>query len=132
MVESSILDLLFPLFSKIILFILLMSENILFSPTKIVLFETTSPDRSWEIVVKYEEAFIFGSHNMYAYYRTEGDRGNLFKFYISNDGKSLNESNYDILWKEDTLFLSFYGEEQEEEKYIIYFNDNDSFVYISN
>ena len=60
----------------------------------------------------------------------------VFKTMISNDGKSLNDSNFSITWDENKAYLTLIGEEQKNEYILIYFNDkifvSDLGVYYGN
>ena len=43
-------------------------------------------------------------------------------FTLSNDGKSMCESNWKVDWNADSVFVTIIGEEQPDAHYTIYFN----------
>lgn len=44
------------------------------------------------------------------------------EFTLSNDGKNMDSSNWEVNWCEDKVIITMIGEEQEDEEYICYYN----------
>jgi len=43
-------------------------------------------------------------------------------FELSNDGKSMDKSNWKVEWASDKVAVTIMGEEQNDEKFILYYN----------
>ena len=82
-----------------------------------------SPNKEYIVVIKgYGPKWSFGSENIkvIAYKNSISGYFNKVKYdtEIKNDGKLLNDSNYEIKWDENIAYLSLIGEEQEDETYV--------------
>lgn len=94
-----------------------------------------SPDKTNTIKVQSKESFnflLFGPSNISITCR----KNNLFGFItkltidttISNDGKSINDSNVNIEWiSEDIAIITLLGEEQNDEVIKVNFEDDISY-----
>lgn len=87
-----------------------------------------SPNKEYIVVIKgYGPKWPFGSENIkvIAYKNSISGYFNKVKYdtEIKNDGKLLNDSNYEIKWDENIAYLSLIGEEQEDENLVIEFGD---------
>lgn len=47
-------------------------------------------------------------------------------FSLSNDGKSMCESNWNVEWSEESVVITIMGEEQPDALYRLYYNGDDS------
>lgn len=96
-----------------------------------------SPNKEYIVVIKgYGPKWSFGSENIkvIAYKNSISGYFNKVKYdtEIKNDGKSLNDSNYEIKWDENIAYLSLIGEEQEDENLVIEFGDKINISKIDN
>ena len=85
-----------------------------------------SPNKEYIVVIKgYGPKWPFGSENI----KVIAYKNNILGYFnkvkynteIRNDGKLLNDSNYEIKWDENIAYLSLIGEEQEDENLVIEF-----------
>lgn len=84
--------------------------------------EFSSPDNHYKIFIKNNGAFLFGSHDITVYAK---NGWTVFKYEteISNDGKRLDDCNYNVEWKEDSAYITLAGEGQDDEDLIVDFKN---------
>ena len=96
-----------------------------------------SPNKEYIVVIKgYGPKWPFGSENI----KVIAYKNNILGYFnkvkynteIRNDGKLLNDSNYEIKWDENIAYLSLIGEEQEDENLVIEFGDKINISKIDN
>lgn len=92
-----------------------------FDKTEHLLLRETSPDQSTTVSL-YEvgSPFLFGSSSIKIYVNSKGDC--VFSTSIHNDGKSLNDENYQIVWINNEPFITLDGEEQYPVTYHVTIN----------
>ncbi|MDD2435550.1 MAG: hypothetical protein PHO63_04775 [Bacilli bacterium] len=89
-----------------------------------------SPDKEYKIIIKGDEPkWAFGSEDIMIYARKNSIFGvfnqKVYKTEISNDGKSLNESNFSIDWiDKNNALIVLRGEEQNDEYLSVTFGKN--------
>ena len=97
----------------------------------------TSPNKEYIVVIKgYGPKWPFGSENI----KVIAYKNNILGYFnkvkynteIRNDGKLLNDSNYEIKWDENIAYLSLIGEEQEDENLVIEFGDKINISKVDN
>lgn len=66
--------------------------------------------------------FPFGPQDGRIVFKENSKKKCKIDFVLSNDGKSMNEDNWNVEWKSDKAVVTIIGEEQKDEKYIIYYN----------
>lgn len=82
---------------------------------KITWFRQTNPDQSMIVEGKYEDPPPLGPHKVFVYINGEL----IITTEIGNDGKQIDDANYQLVWLDDGAILSFFGEEQLEEAFQI-------------
>lgn len=96
-----------------------------------------SPNKEYIVVIKgYGPKWPFGSENI----KVIAYKNNILGYFnkvkynteIRNDGKLLNDSNYEIKWDENIAYLSLIGEEQEDENLVIEFGDKINISKVDN
>ena len=113
-----------------IIYTILIFTNNLYLKKKVYI----SPDNKYKVVIKGNgPRWPFGSEDIKIYAYKNSFLGmfdkKVFKTMISNDGKSLNDSNFSITWDENKAYLTLIGEEQKNEYILIDFNDKISFKH---
>ena len=78
----------------------------------------------YRIAIKSSGAFLFSSEDISINAYKGLFKKMKYKSSIANDGKTLNKSNFDIIWKENIAILTIKGEEQDDEVLNIDFNNN--------
>ena len=82
-------------------------------------FESTSSDSKYRVIIKSKGAFLFSAEDVTIY----AFKNNIVGFFkkikykssIANDGKTLDKTNFDIKWNDDMAILTISGEEQDDE-----------------
>lgn len=87
-------------------------------------FESSSDNGMYRIAIKSSGAFLFSSEDISINAYKGLFKKIKYKSSIANDGKTLNKSNFDIIWKENIAILTIKGEEQDDEVLNIDFNNN--------
>lgn len=82
----------------------------------------SSPDNHYKVFIKNNGAFLFGPHYITIYAKS-GWTVSKYETEISNDGKPLNSSNYNVEWKGDIAYITLSGEEQDDEDLIVDFKN---------
>ena len=87
-----------------------------------------SSNKEYKIVIKGNGAkWPFGSEDIKVYAYKNSFTGTfskaIYKTKIFNDGKILNDSNFNIEWNDNIAYLSLNGEEQKDEILKIVFED---------
>lgn len=98
----------------------------LFYERDIYLTSSLEPQTEREVIVYYNEPWLFSDTSVSIYYRTSLDEETLlFDTEIRNDGKRLTFDNITLLWRDkNTLLMTLDGEEQKTVVYKIDFFSN--------
>jgi hypothetical protein len=88
---------------------------IIFTDTDVVT-SSKSESGDYEIIIKADHPFTFGSHTVNVYgKKNNSPKKLLFSTELANDGKALGEENVIIKWNGNKAIITLKGEEQEEE-----------------
>ena len=92
--------------------------------------ESHSPNREIQLIIEYEEAFSFGSHEIDVFFKDSNAifKKKLFSTSIANDGASLDDENYHINWDNNIVTITFMGNEQTNETYVIDFSQEPTVI----
>ncbi|SDA09887.1 hypothetical protein SAMN02910447_00129 [Ruminococcus sp. YE71] len=78
---------------------------------------------SYAVILSAEsEPVFFGSQNGSITLLENGKEISRTDFDLSNDGKYMNEYNWDVSWENDCVTVTIMGEEQDDEILTLYFN----------
>ncbi len=66
--------------------------------------------------------FPFGSQDGRIVLKSDSKKICKVDFVLSNDGKSMDEYNWNVKWETDKVVVTIMGEEQSDEVYILYYN----------
>ena len=91
-----------------------------------------SPNNKYVIEIKgYGSKWPFGSEDIeiVAYFNFNIFKRNkkIYKTKLSNDGKNIQKTNYNIEWLDDSALITISGEEQKNEYILVEFKDKISF-----
>lgn len=105
------------------LFIFLASAFYVFTRSRLIA-TSISPDGKYTLLfIETDSPFIFGSSKVRILLeKSEKERQEL-NTEISNDGKYLDEENWNVTWKKDYVEVLLIGEEQGDEDLRFYFID---------
>lgn len=106
---------------KFIKFIILIIIISLTSCTSTVISEETLDNKNTIIIRTENNAFPFGSETIHIKFKEGIFEKKIFKYEISNDGKSLDNENIYIFWRNSKCYIRLSGEEQFDELYEIVF-----------
>ena len=93
-----------------------------------------SPNKEYKIVIRGNNPkFPFGSENIKIYAYKNNIFGilkkSVYKTEIANDGKYLNDNNFNIDWEDNKAYLTLKGEEQKNEYIEVDFQKNITFKH---
>ena len=97
------------------------------SYAKTEVFTSTSDAGAYKLAVYMigEPVWPFGETNCRAELYIGSKRIKKLSFAVKNDGTRVAKENFAVKWYDDCVALTAYGEEQDEAKYVLVFNDSE-------
>ena len=71
-----------------------------------------------------EPGFPFGSSKCRLVLLQNGQKIDSIDFHVANDGKHIDEGNFDVRWIDEGISVNVNGEEQEDKVYVLYFEES--------
>lgn len=124
MSKEKLYRLLFIIESIIVSIVLLIfiAMLLLNNKTETLITENTNDTNTYKVsIYKVGTSFMFSKSEIKVSYSSTSGKETSFTTDIANDGGDINESNYDITWKDDIAILTLKGGEQSNVTYLLSF-----------